>query len=182
MKKKVIFGVASLAVGLSYMVSAHAEPLDDAQYIVDATLSDEYLSSVMDAVANLMASGVSGEMAKNGVRLSEEASQTIVALMMPTFIEGMKVGLRDELVDVYLDYVSPKSLAAYRAFLETPAGLELLRALPEITTVSSQVGEQLGYDLGINAAGDMMKRIKSGDFPPGTSEAVRDELTAVFDR
>lgn len=180
MKKTLIFGLASLGLSFSCMTTAQADPVEDATYIVDASLSEEYLTAIMGAMADLMASSITGEMAKTGVTLSEDASQTIVALMMPSLIQGMKDGLGDEIVEVYLDNVSSESLAAYRAFLETPAGEELMSALPEITTVSAQVGERLGYDLGIAAAGDMVQRIQAGDFPAGTSEATREELIAVF--
>ncbi|MEL6725105.1 MAG: DUF2059 domain-containing protein [Pseudomonadota bacterium] len=182
MKKTFVFGMASLGVSLSSMTTAFADPVEDANYIVDVSLSDEYLSSVMGAMADLMASGIIGEMAKSGITLSDEASQTIVALMMPSLIQGMKEGLRDEIVDVYLDTLSPESLAAYRTFLETPAGIELIDALPEIADVSAQAGERLGFDLGVTAANEMAQRIQSGDFPPGTSEATRNELRQVFDQ
>lgn len=182
MKKTLICGVASLGVSLSSLTTALAGPVEDANYIVDATLSDEYLSAIMGAMADLMASSITGELAKSGFTLSEDASQTLVVLMMPSLIQGMKDGLRDEIADVYLDAVSPESLAAYRAFLETTAGNELISALPEITTVSAQVGERLGYDLGLVAAEEMVQRIQSGDFPAGTRKATRDELIALFEK
>lgn len=182
MKKKYLFGFASLGVSLSYIMMAQAEPIDDARYIVDASLSEEYLSSVMDAMAKIMAACITGEMAKNGVMLSEEASATIVKLMKPSLIQGMRDGLRDDLVDVHLDLISPESLAAYRAFLETPAGAEIMSALPELTMVSSQIGEQLGFELGMAAADDMVIRIRAGDFPDGTSKATQEELIAVIDQ
>jgi len=180
MRNVILHGIASMSVALSGFAVASAEPVEDAQYIVDATLSDEYLGAMMGAMADLMAMSIAGEMAKSGVSLSDDASETIVALMLPPMIDGMKVGLRDGLVEVYVDTVSAESLAAYRAFLETQAGGELMAALPEITTVSAQVGERVGNELGMIAATQMIQSIQSGAFPPGTSQATRDELTAVF--
>nr|WP_070959745.1 DUF2059 domain-containing protein [Hyphomonas sp. Mor2] len=182
MKKTLVCGVISLGVSLSSLTTASAGPIEDANYIADATFSEEYLGAIMDAMANLMASSITGELARSGITLSVDASQTLVALMMPTLIEGMKDGMRDEIAGVYLDNVSPESLAAYRAFLESAAGVELINSMPEIATVSSQVGERLGHDLGLEAAAEMIQRIQSGDFPAGTSKATRDELVALFDQ
>ena len=173
----------SLAVSAVFLTATpvtFADPESDARYIVDATLTREYLTVVMGAMADMMSGNMTAELARNGVNISPDASDTMVKMMLPPMLDMMLEGMGDELAQVYLNEMSPESLQAYRAFLETPAGREVISSLPAISAASADVGERLGASMGMHAANEMMANIKSGNYPEGTSESVKSELSALL--
>ncbi|MEO1660971.1 MAG: DUF2059 domain-containing protein [Pseudomonadota bacterium] len=181
MVQAVFKSLAVSAILFSATPMASADPESDARYIVEATLTEDYLNVVMGAMAGMMGDSMTAEFARGGVRLSDDAGQTMVNMMMPTMLEIMLEGMGDELVAVYLDEMSPASLKAYREFLQTTAGQEVISSLPAISAASADVGERLGQSMGMQAAGVMMLNIQTGNFPDGTSEAVKSELSALFE-
>lgn len=182
MKKLSLIGAATLFAGFSLVTipAASADARDDARFIVEATLTEEFLGATMGVMAEVMASSMAAEFAKSGVNLSDEAGETMLRMMMPTLIEGMRTGMTDDLIDVYLNTMSPESLSDYRKFLETPSGQEVLSSMPAVSVASAEVGGRLGQSLGLEAANAMIDNIITGNYPVGTSQSVQSELSAIF--
>ena len=165
-----------------FMQPALADPLDDATYIVEQTVSDEYVTEIMSSMAELMAAGIVGELSQQGHRLSNDAADTIVELMMPTLVSGMSDEMRAGTVEIYREHMSPESLAAYRKFLESPAGQETIVLLPVLARAGAALGEEIGPVVGQQAAMEMFRRISSGQWPDGTSGRVKAELKGLMNQ
>lgn len=166
----------------SAVQGAVADPKTDAQAIVEATVSEEMMAATFAAMSELVASNLQNEAGKAGKPLSDDAAKAagdiMVAKMLPYLVEGM----RAEMAGAYLYSMSPEALAGFRAFLETPAGVEWANAQAELIRESTKIGKQLAEPVASKAVKDMVEDIKSGKWPVGTLASTKAELQAFFEQ
>ena len=166
--------------GLAFALSAAADTREDAEYIANALFHDAVIDEMFGAVSDMMVPMMIGEMQRNGVELSESGSRALSAMMMDSIVALGRTSFKEMYADVYEEKVSPESLAAFRAFLETDAGRELSIAQPIIVRESSLRGEQIGFIIATNAMDNIVADIEAGRWPEGTTRSAQQELRELF--
>ncbi len=170
--------VIALVAGLPVM----ADPMDDALYIVDQTLTQDHLEGGFAAVADLMVGNLQNEVAKGGDTISDDAARVVSQMLSQHMIESMMEAMREPLAKAYVYNLSPESLEAYRAFIETPAGQEVIGTSGALLLESYKIGEQVGGQVAGPAVAAMQADIRADRWPEGTLKSTRAELRELFDQ
>ena len=178
MKSSVFAVIAGIACMLVPM--AVADPVRDAEYIVDKTNTQDMYDAAFEGMADLMLGNMQNELAKSGLSISDAGGATLVEMMVREMSGRMVEEMRVPLVDVYVDQLSPEALRAYKNFLQTEHGAELVAATPVIMAESTRMGETISEGLATEAVTLMLADMESGNWPPDTTETVKNELRTLF--
>lgn len=154
--------------------------MEDALYIVDHTISRAEYEAAFVGMADLMVGNLQNEFAKGGDSISNTASETVVVMMTRHMTDALLAGMREPLAEAYVYNVSPESLAAYRAFLETPEGQEISSTNGVIALESVKIGEELAESIAIPAVTAMIEDMRDGNYPAGTLKSTQRELERLF--
>lgn len=168
---------AALALGAA---PAQADPMEDALYIVDHTISRTEYEAAFAGMADLMVGNLQNEFAKGGDSISNAASETAVIMMSAQMADALLDGMRRPLAEAYVYNVSPEALAGYRAFLETPAGQEISASNGVIALESVKIGNELAESIAIPAVNAMIEDMRDGNYPAGTLKSTQRELERLF--
>jgi hypothetical protein len=179
--------VAAVATGLmlafatpAFFALADDAVRRDAERVVALTYSDAIFEAQAGAMSSIIRDAMIAEASRNGLSISDAAASTLTEMMVPRLVTDLGVGMRSELTALYLDALSPGSLAGYRAFLESPAGQEFLAALPQITATSAVIGEQVGADIAEALIEALIEDMANHNWPVNTTPATKRELRGMF--
>lgn len=173
--------VIALAVLAATSTFACADPIDDATFIVDSTLTREYFAESLEQVSGLMVGFMQNELRKQGKEMSNDASEVLSDMMLEAMLEGMQAGMRSDMAEAYVLNFSPDTLAAYRAFLETPAGRELASKQGVIVAEAGKIGEEIGGELGLQAVQKITDDLAADRWPEGTLSSTKTEIANLFE-
>ncbi len=176
----VLKSVAGLGAALVLAFPAAAEPREDAEYIAEALFGDVVVQEMFGALGEMMVPLMMGEMQRNGIVLTESGSRTLSEMLLNSMMKELGSSVTEMYADIYEEVLAPGDLAAYRVFLETPSGRAIAKAQPQIVFQANLLGEQLGMDVALIAMDDIEADIRAGNWPNGTSAAVKDELRELF--
>lgn len=170
-----------ISVAWLLMISpAFADPVEDAEYIVDETVTAELLRPVMAAMGESMAAGIRGELLSQGVSLSDEASLVIAKIATDHMIDPMVSNMRAGTILAMMENISDEGLSEYRAFLETSAGQELVAATPELARAGERIGAEIAPGIAMLAVSQMIEDIQSDRWPDAVAAEVKDEIRAIY--
>ena len=162
-------------------ISAQADPRSDAERIVELIMSEETFAATGDMMAGLMVGSIQNAVRQEGGSLSDAAANNLAEItvdeMMPILEESMKA----RSADIYLDTLSPDTLAAYRAFLETPAGVEVIAQTGMIMRESEKLGGEIANESIKTVLDGVEARIEANDWPEGTLPSSKKEIRAIFE-
>ncbi|MEQ9506722.1 MAG: DUF2059 domain-containing protein [Hyphomonas sp.] len=170
----------AVILSLSMMALAapmsHASPREDAQVIVELTVTDELMSASFEALSELIVGNFQNEAAKNGKILSEDAAKVLGNMMFGEMTPLLGAAMRREMAEAYVFTMTPQALADFRAFLETPSGLEWAAVQPELMRETTKVAEQIALPIATKAVELMNEAIARGEWPPGTLKSTMAEI------
>ena len=174
--------ILSAAFGLVLIVApgAAADPVRDAEYIVDKTMTTEQFDIAFAAMADLMLSSIQNELAKQGLSISDEGGKIVVEMMVGEMSARMVEEMRVPLVDVYVNELSPEALRAYKAFLQTEHGREVVAATPNLLAETNRVSELVGGGIATEAVELMLGDMQADNWPVGTPDRLKSELRSLF--
>lgn len=176
----VLKSVAGLGAALVLAFPALADPREDAEYVAEAMFGEAVVQEMFGALGEMMVPLMMGEMQRNGVVLTEPGSRALSQMLMKSILNGLGSSVTEMYADIYEEVLAPDDLAAYRAFLETPSGRALAKAQPRIVFQANLLGEELGMDVALIAMDEIEADIRAGNWPDGTSAAVKNELRELF--
>ncbi len=168
--------MATIVASACMCGAAHAEPIDDARAIVELTVDESQFELIFDAMGDLMLSALQNELANSGKAISEDAAKVYVALLTKHMASGLSGKMQEPLAEAYALNLSPDTLAAYRAFLETDAGREVAATQSLILQESTKIGEELAPPVATDAIIATMEDMKAGNWPEGTLKTTQKEL------
>ncbi len=171
--KNLTLGLLAICVATSPAV---ADPLQDAESIVEATILPETFEAAFEAIGGLMVGNIQNEVRQSGEEMSPEAAQLFSRLFMTASSHAMVEQMKEPMVEAYVANLSPQTLADYRAFLETPSGAEFIAAQPALMAEGARIGEAIGAQIALPALEIMKVQLAEGDVPPGTLKTVENEL------
>lgn len=167
--------VAALAVSPVF-----ADPREDAEAIVDATIKPETFEAAFRALGGLLVGNIQNEVREAGGDMSPETAALLNDMILRASTNAMVEKLREPLTEVYLASFSEQLLADYRAFLESGSGQEMLLKQPALMLESARVGEAVGSDIGASALEIMRTQLVEGDVPIGASKSAENELREML--
>jgi hypothetical protein len=159
---------------------SHAGPREDAQAIVDAVITNEMMEASFEALSELIVGNFQNEAVKNGKTLSVDAANVLGDMMFSEMIPLLVEAMRDDMADAYLYTMTPQVLADFRAFLETPSGLEWARAQPDLMRETSKVAETIAMPLAVQAVEQTNAAIARKEWPAGTLRSTQAEIEAFM--
>ncbi|WP_084418351.1 DUF2059 domain-containing protein [Henriciella litoralis] len=174
-----LFAIAAGAFLLQ--IPAHADPRNDAERIVELTMGEDIFAATGDLMAELMVGSIQNAVRQEGGSLSDAAATNLVELLMNEMLPVLEKGMNERSVDIYLDTLSPDTLAVYRAFLETPAGLEVIEQTGTIMKESEKLGGEIANENIQTILKAVEARIEADDWPEGTLPSSKKEIRAIFE-
>lgn len=138
--------------------TAFADPLEDAQYIVDQTVTKEIFEGTFVALGPVLTSAIQNDLRAQGITLPNP--ERFMELFISEFIDEFTESMRVQSVSIYLDQFNAEELEAIAAFYRSDAGQSLVAATPEIMLQSSAIGEVAGQQAGMNAGPRLADRIE----------------------
>lgn len=163
-----MFALAGLPAG--------AGPRDDAQAIVEYTITEDMLRASFEALSELAVGTFQNEAAKSGKLLSEDAARVLGVMMFDEMIPLLTESMRKEMSSAYVHSMSPDTLADFRAFLETPSGQEWAAAQSTLTRETTKVAANIVAPIAREASIRMNKAIANDDWPAGTLASTKAEI------
>jgi hypothetical protein len=157
-------------------VSAEAGPREDAQAIVEYTVTEEILEASFEALSELAVGTFQNEAAKSGKILSEDAARVMGAMMFDEMIPLLTEAMRKEMASAYVYTMSPETLADFRAFLETPSGQEWASAQPQLTREATKIGQDIAVPAATEASKRMNVAVAQDVWPAGTLASTKAEI------
>jgi len=168
--------VSALVTGICLCSAASAEPIDDARAIVNMTIDESQFQIMFDSIGDLMLGTLQNELAKEGETLSDDAGRVYVAMLTGHMVNGLSGKMQEPLAEAYVLNLSPETLTAYRAFLETEAGQEVAATQGIIMQESTKIGEQLAAPVATEAVMAAQADMENGNWPKGTLKSTQKEL------
>jgi len=163
-----VFGLAILP--------AEAGPRDDAQAIVEYTVTEEMLAASFDALSDLAVGTFQNEAAKSGKLLSEDAARVLGTMLFEEMIPLLTAAMREKMASAYVYTMTPETLADFRAFLETPSGQEWAAAQPALTREATKIAENIAVPAAAEASKRMNASVAEDVWPAGTLESTKAEI------
>ena len=170
---------SAIMMAMPICVSAQ-DNINDAQYVVDQLISEELFQAAMQSTANLMAGSLQNEVSKQGKELSDNGAAILSDWMASYMASSMVMLMREDLVKVYEANFSPETLAAYRAFLQTPAGQDIAKAQTLLVKEGEAIGLKYGERVAIDAINKISMSIKADTWPEDTPTVIKEELALLF--
>jgi hypothetical protein len=171
--------IAAVALTIFAPVSL-ADPQADAKIVAEAMMAEETIGASFAVLSNLMVLSLQGEIAKTGRKLNDESAAYLSGRITAELLPEMTSALKVELARIYVDKMSPESLAALSLFLQSEAGKEWLHMQPEIMIELSSVSQRIAEPLGRRIGPKVIGEIQAGTFTEGTPDSVKVELSRVF--
>ena len=160
--------------------SAQADPYEDARRIVELTVTEELFATMMSTMGSLRAGNIQNEFTKIDKEMSDTAADTLAFMISNEMTKEMVQAMIEPMSEAYVANHSPQALAAYRAFLETPEGQEILALSPAMVSEGAIIGEKVGETVATSGGQRVMLSIQEGIWPPGTPKTVQRELKKLF--
>ena len=160
---------------------ARATPRQDAQVIVNMTVTEDVMAASFEALNELMVGNFQNEAAKAGQLLSEDAAQVLGEMMFAEMIPLLVEAMREEMADAYVYSMSPEALSDFRAFLETPSGTEWAAAQGQLARETIKVAELIAAPIVAEAIERMNVGIENDAWPPGTLASTQAEIRAFME-
>ncbi len=178
------FGMKKIAaclwvIGLSLSPS-YADPIDDARIIADAQLEPETLRANISSAGEILVGYLKNGFAEEGLTISEEAAAVFFEMFMDSLLEVMIETAREPLAEAYMLNISPDSLAAYSAFLQTPAGQEVIGSQAVMVAEMANILERASMQLAEPAMEVVLDEMAQQNFPDGTLKSTEHELKTLF--
>lgn len=173
--------LAALAITSGLALPASPEPMDDALYIVDAIYTRDQYKIGIDGMADILIGSFENDLQKEGLSISPDAAAVFLQMMSDNMLDMLVEGTRQPLADAYVLNLSPETLSAYRAFLETEEGQEVSANLGALTRESLRVGEMVGAEIAEPAVAGVLANMEDGEWPVGTLKSTQFELRKLFD-
>lgn len=167
-------------VAASGILFASADPKEDAQAIVEATVTEDLMAATFSAMSELVVHTLQNEANKAGKPLSDDAARVIGNMMVSRMVPYIVADMRAEMATAYLYSMSPEGLAGLRAFLETPSGIEWANAQADLVGESTKVGEKIAAPVATKAVSELVADIKSDKWPDGVLASTKAELREFF--
>ncbi|MBK8198616.1 MAG: DUF2059 domain-containing protein [Acidobacteria bacterium] len=155
---------------------ASAGPREDAQAIVEYTVTEDVLRAAFEALSDLSVATFQNEAAKAGKLLSEDAAEVMGSMLFAEMIPLLTEGMREEMASAYVHSMSPQGLADFRSFLETPSGEEWVKAQPTLTRETTKLAETIAGPIAAEAARLMNAAIAAEEWPAGTLSSTKSEI------
>lgn len=171
----------SVFLTLSFLSAfANADPEDDARRIVELTVTDDVFILSFEAIGEMMAGNFQNEFSKAGLSMTDGAAAVLSTMVCREMALEMADIMREPMVDAYLANHSAEALAAYRAFLDTPEGMEIVKNMPAMMKESNLAAEQFAERLATDAVGKVYADMQNDVWPDGTPKTVQNELKSLF--
>ena len=161
-------------------LSAEAGPREDAQAIVEYTVTEEMLEATFEALSELAVGTFQNEAAKAGKLLSEDAARVLGTMMFDEMIPLLTEAMREKMAPAYVHSMSPETLADFRAFLETPSGQEWAAAQATLTREATKVAETIAVPAAAEASKRMNQDVAEDVWPAGTLASTKAEIRAFL--
>lgn len=165
------FSLMALVAPLS-----EASPREDAQAIVDITVTDEMMGASFEALSDLIVGNFQNEAAKNGKILSEDAARVLGGMLFSEMTPLFTKAMRREMADAYVFTMTPQALADFRAFLESPSGREWAATQPELMREATKIAEVIALPVATKGVELMNEAIARGEWPEGTLNSTKAEI------
>ena len=163
-----IVGAMLFAHPVHLRAEVQATPIEDARAIIAAAQTEALLDTMFGQLAPVMESAFVGQLSTSAVGSSLLAD---VDAKNPggrdafgrRFGEIIRAGMREKYPDIleaaaqkYVEQLSPEDLRAARAFYESESGARLLALQPKLQAQLSEVGQQIGRQVGGNSADKLL--------------------------
>ena len=172
--------LTGMTLGLCFSSMAFAEPIDDALVIVDNTIDAEQYARAFEGMGELMLGMLQNELSKEGKTISRDAGLVYVGMMTSHMTDALVAQMREPLAKAYVANLTPETLAAYRAFLETDAGREVAATKALIMRESIKIGEDIAVAVATPAVAAAQADIEADNWPAGTLKTTQVELRELF--
>ena len=172
--------IAAILAGTALTGFAHADPMEDALVIVDNTIDANQYAKAFEGLGDLMLGTLQNELSKEGKKISRSAGQVYVKMLTSHMTDALVDQMREPLAEAYVANVSPETLAAYRAFLETEEGQEIVLTRSIILDESLKIGEDIAGVVAAPAVAAAQADMESGNWPEGTLKTTQSELRDLF--
>jgi len=83
--------------------------------------------------------------------------------------------LVDLIVPIYKRHFSEQDIDSMLVFYRSPVGQRFIKALPQVTVESQEVGEEWGKGLGMKVGRKIGERLERGDYGPWPPERQQEE-------
>lgn len=170
--------LASAAVTLALAVPGWGGPAEDAQSIVEQSLTREIFEGALRAQRPVLVSAVENDLRQQGITISEPAR--FFDILVEEFIDEFTETMQEETVAIYLDLFTPEELRDIAAFYATPSGQALLRNTPDLMQAGATLGQKAGEAAGRNAGPRVADRLSEEgiviDDDPGLTRRLIDAL------
>jgi hypothetical protein len=171
-----------IAAGALFLqIPAQADPRRDAERIIELTMGEEIFAATGDLMAELMVGSIQNAVRQEGGSLSDAAALNLVQLLMDEMLPILDAGISERSVDIYLDTLTPDTIAAYRAFLETPAGQEVVAQTGTIMRESEKLGGEIANESIQTVLQAVEARIEANEWPEGTLPSSKKEIRTIFE-
>lgn len=158
----------------------HADPMDDALYVVDQTVTRDQFETAFASMSELMVGSFQNEFSKEGKTVSTDAARVLSQLLSSNMVDGLISEMREPLAAAYVENMSAHALADLRAFLETDSGQEFAASTNAIMRESVKIGEELAVTVVGPAVEAMQNDIRNERWPEGTLKSTQAELRELY--
>ena len=165
----------SLALLVGFLaVPALADPLEDATYITEQTVTEELFVGAMIAQRTLIKSALENEFAKNDVIISDmdQFMDIFLEEFMAEFLQTMQTEVRA----LYLKEFTAQEMSDMAAFYATSSGQRMIEKTPALMITLAQTGQVAGQQAGRNAGPRVARKLEAEgvtiDIEKGTMEKL----------
>ena len=141
--------------------AAFGDALEDANYIVEQTVTESLLLGALTAMQPVLVSSISNELASRGITLSDP--DRFFEIFIEEFSAEFLVRMREPLVPLYLKRFSETELKELASFYSSSTGQSLIEKMPLLMQAQAQIGRQAGAIAGGNAGKRVKQRLIDED-------------------
>ena len=142
---------------------AWADEREDALYIASIMQSDEVIEVQLDAITPMLKDTLTVTLQQQGVQITDAGMRVAAEMFVEEFGAVFGEQLREIYADGLVKHMSSDDIAAFRAFLESSAGMNLAYNLPAMTKDMARNGEQAGMRAGVEVGQRIADRLEGDD-------------------
>ncbi len=169
-----------LSTVLTYANPLVAGPVEDAQFIIDATVTEEAMYGLLAAMGPMLSGAMESEFRRNGIELSDPEAFT--RILMEEFMAGYLDAMRAEMVTVYLEEFTPDELAGIAGFFRTPAGQAMAAKTSTLAERGAAIGGAVGQDAALAVADRLAARLRSEGVTITVDPTMQERLLDLLDQ
>ena len=159
--------------------ASYAGANEDAQFIVEKTVTPEMFAGVAVAMRPVLTSAISNDLRDLGITLNDP--DRFFDVFIEEFMDEFLTLTKDEMIALQLAVFTPEELEGIAAFYATPAGVALLAKTPRLIQDGASIGQRVGAIAGANAGPRVAARLRNEDVLTVESPNVLERLIEMLE-